>query len=272
MDHNPAPEHPPSTGLGRRSAIVTPYHKEKREVLERCVKSVWDQTVAADHFMVSDGFPQEWLDHANVRHIRLGKAHNDAGNTPRALGALLAVSEGYDAIGLLDADNWLDSGHVEECYRAADSTPETPADLVIARRRILLPDGRLTKLSEQANHVDTSCFWFLPGSFHLLHYWGIMPRRMAPFCDRIFYRMIKEKSLTISRAKEITVNFTCRYEVGYRSLGIKPPPGAKPGINTGEVFYWISRLDQRQQELICRRCGFDPLEWTDAELQAWRIA
>jgi hypothetical protein len=217
--------------------------------------------MAADHFMVSDGFPQEWLDHANVRHIRLGKAHSDLGNTARALGALLAVSEGYDAIGLLDADNWLDSGHIEECYRAADSAPETPADLVIAKRRILLPDGRLTNLVVEPDHVDTSCFWFLPGSFHLLHYWGIMPRQMGPFGDRVFYRMIKTKSLTIRRAKEITVNYTCHYEFGYRSLGIKPPPGAKPGVNMGEVIFSISRLDQRQQELIRRRCGFDPLEF-----------
>jgi hypothetical protein len=245
----------------RRPAIITPYYKEKRDVLERCVESVRHQTVASDHFMVSDGFPQDWLDGANVRHICLGKAHNDVGNTPRALGALLAVSEGYDAIGLLDADNWLDAGHVEECYRAADSALETPVDLVIARRRILLPDGRLTNMSDEANHVDTSCFWFLLGSFHLLHYWGIMPQRMAPFGDRIFYRMIKEKSLTIRRAKEITVNYTSRYEPAYLSVGIKPPPGAKPVVNSGEVYDRISRLDQRQQELIRRRCGFDPLRF-----------
>jgi hypothetical protein len=70
---------------------------------------------------VSDGFPQDWLDSANVRHIRLGRPHNDAGNTPRGLGALLAVSEGYDGIGLLDADNWYDEDHI-----AADRIAASP--------------------------------------------------------------------------------------------------------------------------------------------------
>jgi glycosyltransferase involved in cell wall biosynthesis len=261
-----APEHPLPGGLGRRFAIITPYYKEKRDVLERCVESVRHQTVPTDHFMVSDGFPQDWLDHMNVRHISLGKAHNDVGNTPRALGALLAVSEGYDAIGFLDADNWIDSGHVEECNRTAESAPQTPVDLVIARQRILLPDGRLVNWAEDPNHVDTSCFWFLRGSFHLLHYWGIMPRQMAPFGDRVFYRMIKAKSLTIRRVKEITVNNTCHYEPCYLSLGIKPPPGAKPAVNVGEVIFWISRLDQQQQDLIRRRCGFDPLEFLNRRL------
>ena len=117
---------------------------------------------------MSDGFPQDWLDSANVRHIRLGRPHNDVGNTPRGLGALLAVSEGYDGIGLLDADNWYDEDHI-----AADRIAASPPDLVCAKRRILLPDGR--QVPEELNHVDTSCYWFLPGSFHLLHYWAIMP-------------------------------------------------------------------------------------------------
>ena len=97
----------------RRFAIVTPYYREERNVLERCIQSVRSQTLPADHFLVSDGHPQDWLDSANVRHIRLGKSHKDVGNTPRGVGALLAVSERYEGIGLLDADNWYDKNHIE---------------------------------------------------------------------------------------------------------------------------------------------------------------
>lgn len=42
----------------QRFAIVTPYYKESHETLDRCIGSVRRQTVAADHFLVSDGFPQ----------------------------------------------------------------------------------------------------------------------------------------------------------------------------------------------------------------------
>src|SRR4029078_2171531 len=139
--------------------------------------------------LVSDGFPQDWLDQADVRHIRLGRSHRDYGNTPRGIGALLAVSEGYEGIGRLDAANWYESFHVEECCRAA--AKERHPDLVVARRRLRLADGTATNLAEEPAHGDTSCYWFLEGSFHLLHYWAIMPTNIAPVCDRLFYRIIK---------------------------------------------------------------------------------
>ena len=241
----------------RRFAIITPYYREERNVLERCIQSVRHQTVPADHFLVSDGFPQDWLDTANVRHIRLGRSHNDAGNTPRGLGALLAVSEGYEGIGLLDADNWYDENHIEECCRAADAIAAFPADVVFARCRIFLPDGKPVRAPEALNHTDTSCYWFLPGSFHLLHYWTIMPSRMGPACDRVFYRMLSDQSLIIRKTKEITVNFTSNYEAHYRFVGIPPPPDAKPFVELTTVYAQIKQLDSRQRELIRRRCGFD---------------
>ena len=241
----------------KRFAIITPYYKEDRGVLQRCIQSVKDQSVSADHFLVSDGFPQDWLDEAHVRHLRLGCAHGDAGNTPRGLGTLLAVSEGYDGIGLLDADNWYDKNHVEECCNAAYSTAETPADIVFAKRRVFLPDGQLVDVPEEdIDHVDTSCFWFLPGSFHLLHYWTIMPHFLGPACDCIFYRMIGEQLLTIRSTEKITVNFTSTYIFHYLALGITPPREAK-FIDLSTAYEQINQLDLRQQELIKRRCGFD---------------
>src|SRR6476620_8695990 len=78
-----------------RYAFITPYYKEMRDFLERCVASVKQQTIRADHILVSDGFPQDWLDQADVRHVRLDCAHGDYGNTPRGIGSLMAVAEGY---------------------------------------------------------------------------------------------------------------------------------------------------------------------------------
>src|SRR5262249_32964012 len=231
----------------KRFAIITPYYREEQKVLERCVQSVGQQTIAADHFLVSDGFPQDWLDGANVRHIRLGRPHNDAGNTPRGLGALLAVSEGYDGIGLLDADNWYDQDHIEECCKAADANAASPPDLVFAKRRIFLPDGKPVNIPEELNHVDTSCYWFLPGSFHLLHYWAIMPRGMGRACDRIFYYMLSEQSLIIRMVERTTVNFTSSYEAHYRFVGMPPPPDAKRTADLTTVYAQITQLDRRQQ-------------------------
>ena len=69
-----------------RFAIVTPYYKEPRALVERCVASVKGQTVNADHFLVADGFPQSWIDEAQIRHIKLDQPHRDYGNVARGNG------------------------------------------------------------------------------------------------------------------------------------------------------------------------------------------
>ncbi len=242
-----------------RFAIITPYHQEPREMLQRCMDSVKRQTVPADHFFVSDGFPQDWLDDACAKHIKLGHAYRDSGNTPRGIGALLAVSEHYDGIGLLDADNWYDDDHIEVCCAAAASIPSMPTDLVFAQRRMVRIDGTPASFPEEHGHVDTSCYWFFEGSFHLLHYWVIMPVELAPICDRVFYEMIKSHNLTVRDAHKITVNFTFRYENLYRALGETPPPGVKPVVDPRPILKWLLGLNSSQRQLVANRCGFDPV-------------
>jgi glycosyltransferase involved in cell wall biosynthesis len=238
-------------------AIITPYFKEPAEVLKRCIDSVKHQSVSADHFLISDGYPQDWLDGAGVRHLRLGAAHKDLGNTPRGLGALLAISEGYKGIGFLDADNWYDPDHVEQCCAAANSVKGEPADLIVAKRRILLPDGTATKLPEEPNHIDSNCYWLLEGAFHLVHHWITMMPEVALMSDRLIYRVVKENSLTMYYTRSETVNYVGNYAVYYRAIGKTPPPDAKANITPVPIFNWIKSLDGRQRRLASQRCGVD---------------
>ena len=145
-------------------AIVTPYYKEERPLIERCMASVRSQTVPTDHFLVADGFPQEWIDTAGVRHFKLDRSHGDYGNTPRGVGALLAIAAQYSGIAFLDADNWLEPDHVETCLAAASGTP-APCDYVIAQRSFRRPDESIMPVADEELHVDTNCFFFLPGAF-----------------------------------------------------------------------------------------------------------
>ena len=237
-----------------RYAIVTPYHKEPRATLERCIASVRRQTVAADHILVADGFAQDWLDAAPVNHLRLGRCHADFGDTPRGLGALLAIAQQYDAIGFLDADNWYDEDHVEACVAAAAGVPD--ADAVIARRRFVRYDGSPMNVPDEPDHVDTSCYWLCEGAFHVAHFW-LMPVVLAPICDRVYYAMIKSRNLTLARVQKTTVNFTCQYEAPYRAIGEAPPPGAKPSVNMTPIFEWVVGLSERRRQLVALQCGVD---------------
>jgi hypothetical protein len=76
-----------------RYAIVTPYYKEDKFLIARCINSVRRQTDPTDHFVVADGFSQAWIDDASVRHLKPGRGHGDFGNSPRGAGALIAIAE-----------------------------------------------------------------------------------------------------------------------------------------------------------------------------------
>ena len=241
-----------------RCAIITPYYKEERRLIERCIDSVRNQTLRADHFLVADGFPQDWIDTVGVRHLKLDRSHGDWGNTVRGVGALIAIAEEYDAIGLLDEDNWLEPDHVEACVAAASTTP-TPCDYVVAQRVFRRIDGSLmpehAALVEDPNHVDTSCFFFLRGAFCSLPHWAMMPKEVSPECDRVFYSMLRQRDFVVARVPKPTVNFQTLYASHYIMIGETPPPGAKH-LNIGEAMAWLRSLSQRDKEIARRLLGF----------------
>jgi Glycosyl transferase family 2 len=239
---------------GARYAIITPYLEENRSLLERCVASVRDQSIAADHILVADGFPQDWIDDAGVRHLKLDRAHGDFGNTPRGVGALLAIGEEYDGIGLLDADNWLEPDHIAACLAAARTIP-TPCDVVIAQRTFRRPDETIMPVPEEAGHVDTNCFFFLRGSFSVIPYWATMPKNLASFCDRYFYHTLSQQPFTGVTVPRPTVNYHCLWEWMYRALGETPPIDAKPSLDIDKPGRWLRSLDRRDYEIAARLLG-----------------
>jgi len=244
------------TARKARYAAITPYHKEDRHVLERCITSVRQQTIKTDHFLISDGFPQDWIDSAVLRHIKLGVEHGDYGNTPRGIGGLLAAAQGYDGIFFLDADNWLEPSHVQACLTAASSQFETAleCDLVIAQRLFRRPDESIMPVQEEVGHVDTNCLFFLPGAYNLLSIWVTMPKLMASLGDRFFYQVVASRGLKISQCGLATVNYSCLWEIFYRQLGEAPPPGAKASIYV-DMKAIVNRMSSRELEIAKRLSG-----------------
>ena len=241
----------------KRYAIITPYHKEARSLVRRCIDSVKNQSITTDHFLIADGFQQTWIDGERVRHFKLDREHGDNGNTPRGIGALIAIGEEYDGIGMLDADNWLDNNHVEACLEAAASSEgdAMQCDYVIAQRRFRRPDETILPFPEETGHVDTSCFFFLRGAFSIVPYWATMPRTLSPICDRVFGAMLRRHSYRFARVKKITVNFHCLWESCYRALGEEPPPEANHYLDERKLEEWLSSLSARELEIACRLSG-----------------
>lgn len=242
-----------------RVAVVTPYFKESDETLERCLGSVRRQAHPATHILVADGHPRELVDKAGVRHVRLDRAHADAGNAARGLGALLAVAEEFEAIAFLDADNWFDDQHVSTCVQSALSSDPLP-DFVVARRRLCRPDGSelpgLTEAEDRGEHVDTSCFFMLRPSFHVVARWAVIPKVLGPVGDRVFLRMLIAENLRASRCDDTTVNYLCTYRSPYLALNEQPPASAKPDPDPAEFTTWWRSLDARERGLANRLVGF----------------
>ena len=239
-------------------AVITPYYKEPMDQMERCLLSVREQTVAADHFLISDGHPQSWLDLTGVRHIRLGKSHGDYGNTPRGIGAQLAISEDYDAVCFLDADNWYDKNHVQLCLQAAlELTGQLQdCDYVVAKLRLVRPD--LTVMDEfpaESGHIDTNRFFMLRGSFHLIPYWNLMPNEYSAIGDRLFNLLMRQQKLSVAQTTQVTVNYFNLWASTYLKRGEKIPADAKPNIDSKTIFTKHKNLSTRDKVLNERRLG-----------------
>lgn len=239
-----------------RCAAITLYYKETRHLLECCISSVARQSVKTDHFLISDGFSQDWIDATGVRHIRLGKGHADYGNTPRGLGALLAASEGYDAVFFLDADNWIEPNHAEACVDAAVKAFGTTldCDCVFARRLFKRFDETTMPIAEHHDHVDTNCYFFFPGAYHLLSIWVTLPQYLSAQGDRFFNKVLRARGLRTAATHVPTVNYHCAFASLYRTLGETPPLGAKENI-IDDFDDKIRSLSPRQLEVLFRLSG-----------------
>jgi len=243
------------TSIRGRHVFITPYYREDRLLIERCIRSVQNQDIPADHMLVADGYPQKWLDSEPVRHIVLDKSHGDFGNAARGIGGLLAVSEGYSGMGFLDADNWLEKHHLSSCLEEAQHVQH--CDFVIARRNWRRPNGMLLGAPDEpiSLHVDTNCLYLLPGSFHLIPHFAMIPHPLAAVGDRIFYAVLRRAGLKATLVHTKTVNYHCLWASVYADAGEPPPTNAKPSNDRNLFEIWQRQQDIRELEIASRRSG-----------------
>lgn len=213
-------------GSPLRVAVVTPYYKETPEVLRQCHDSVLAQTHPATHYMVADGHPQGQVAGWDAKHIQLPDAHGDNGNAARAIGSVSAINQGYDVIAYLDADNWYREDHLE---RMIALHHERGAVICSSNRTMHRLDGSLMYCdveSDGVRFVDTSNLVLMRDAFRLTALWGMMPKKLSPICDRIFWQAVLASKLPRAHDKAPTVAFRSRYADHYRICGEASPADA----------------------------------------------
>lgn len=225
-----------------RIAVVTPYCRETLDQLRRCHESVINQTVPTDHFLVSDGFPMAEVDDWKCTHIKVPH-HNDYGDTPRLIGTSSAATLGYDAILLLDGDNWFNENHVETLLSVQD---QTKADVVTCARTL----RRSTDLSVlgvcfESDGVlfnDTNCYMVMRSAFALFRAWGFKDQSLGIVGDRIFWGCVKGvEDIKVVRSPAPTVHYVTTFSCHYVMHGEEPPANAKEIVRTLDGHYEMMR-------------------------------
>lgn len=206
-------------------AVITPYADEPIDVLWRCHQSVLRQTHPCGHFLVADGASRPALSDWNAQHIQLPARHHDGGCTPRALGAIAALNQGFDVVCFLDADNYYAEDHVEACVSAV---VESEASVVFAQRQIVLPDGQLCPYEDldvlERRHADTSCHVYTRAAAALFPLWAQLGPRLWPACDRILFSVVRSRGLSVAWLDSRTVYYTSRWGLHFKAMGLAPPP------------------------------------------------
>ncbi len=223
-------------------------------MIERCIASVAGQSVACDHLLVADGAPQDWIDGAGVRHLRLDRNHADYGNAARGIGALLAAGEGYDAIGFLDADNRIDPDHVALCLAAAAGEQADAPDLVVARRRIELPDGTPVPLADEPGLIDTNCLFLLPGAFPVIARWALIPGPLAAIGDRVFHAALVSAGCRMAHTDRESVTYVSHWVVHHAASGGAVPADAR-ALDFDAMAGWVAALSPDEHRALERRVG-----------------
>lgn len=210
-----------------RVAIVTPYYGESGDILRRCHNSVKAQTYAdVRHFIVSDGNMNPMLATLDADCYQLPRNHADAGATPRAMAALSAFSQGYDAVGFIDADNYLKPNHVETMVAVLQNSG---ADGIVATRIIHSQDDREmyvdTVESNGENMIDTNSWFLTSKAMHLLSYWITAPGQQL-WSDRYFAKAVLDSGMRLVRCDEPTVVYVTRWAWHYQYAGWAVPDDA----------------------------------------------
>jgi len=240
-----------------RIAIITAYFKEERATIERCIDSVRSQTQPAEHILVAHGHPQAWIGAGNLRQIVLDRNNDDFGDTPRAIGLVVAIREGYDAVQFLDADNVIDPHHVA---MSAGMLRSTGAHMLVLKRRFLRQDGSVLNFisarDETLAAIDTNCYLFARPSFPTALKWTLIPKELSYMGATVFRSVFSKAGHPVAVASEPTVGYTSMWANTYTEVGETPPPGFRDhSLRAERARAWWSGLDDARRTEIQSALG-----------------
>lgn len=244
-------------------AVVSACFDEDEATVQRCIESVQRQDVTwpVRHYIVCDGIRRELP--SGVHALTLPRPSNDCGDTPRCVGAALALRDGCSGLMFLDADNTLHPHHLAHALRVHQATTAT---VIVAQRRLLRPDGSelpLVSIEDRDHlHVDTNCFVLFGAAMSEVLKWTTIPRQLACIGDRVFWEALRATPHAKAATNLATVHYTCRWAASYEAAGETPPPGSKrlePDL--ADLGEWWNGLSEQDRAAIAARLPARVVPW-----------
>ena len=140
--------------------------------------------------------------------LRMPQLHENAENAARAIGAVSAIAQHFDAIAYLHADSWFDDDHVE---RLCSAHERTQAPICSTGRKLHGLDGALLGPCPEVDgnaFVASDCLFLTRKAFFLVASWYLMPPSHANFGDRIVWNTIRQSGVPRHHDPKPSVN--CR--------------------------------------------------------------
>ena len=206
-------------------AIITPYFQTPPEWMRQCHESVLAQTARVRHVLVCDGCEPYRGPFSGV-HVVLPRNYADYGNTPRTIGAAVALQRGADVLAYLDADNWYLPDHIERLLAFAQ---QSDCEVASSGRVLYRLDGsRLGPCPhvDGERFIDTNCLLLRGRGLELATYWVVCPQDQAGRGDQFVWQVALTRGLHHAHSGAPTVAYRTRHAVHYRLAGEEPPPEA----------------------------------------------
>ena len=163
----------------------------------------------------------------------------------------MAISEGFDAIALLDADNWYRPDHIASLvalYR------QTGASLCTSARSLHRMDGSLLtghdSHSDGATFADTSTLFYLPEAYGLLPLWGRMPEPFHVIGDRIMWSAVQARKVAAAHSGLATMAYRTSHCAHYRHLGENPPGCKEVAVVDRSILRWNALPAQEKVRIL----------------------
>jgi hypothetical protein len=225
-----------------RVAVITPYFKTPDVWLRQCYESVRAQLYPCTHILVADGLPQACVSEFSAQHIVLPVSHADYGDTPRAVGSMSAIGQGFDAITYLDADNWFSPDHIKSLIALHHATG---ASICTSKRSLHRLDGSpmaVCLASDGEAFCDTSCLLLMRPAFHLTSAWALMDPDEHAIDDRVIWYRVRESGLPRAHTGKATVAYRVTHAGIYRDLREPVPAGVKqPHSIRAALDKWVAK-------------------------------